>query len=246
MGAQSRSTTKGQIIERTCLWIQDRTRKRNGTERVGDTRVGNLTPFLSARGSSRLLSVYPLYYVLEMEANSCLETRRIRYKLETKLGAAEGGAEGRSVGLSILAESEKSERRRRNERKGERDRERGKKSRGGSSLMKADRGAVVLVRALVRLAPSRVGVKWSRRLEDLSNNVRSAKNVRRDTKVQLRVPPPPLSLRRRVLAVKATPVFERCRVPEEYSFLCLSSTNSIFPAVFLPLYPAGYRSVAFH
>lgn len=53
--------------------------------------------------------------------------------------------------------------------------------------MKADRGAVVLVRALVRLAPSRVGVKWSRRLEDLSNNVRSAKNVRRDTKVQLRV-----------------------------------------------------------
>lgn len=45
--------------------------------------------------------------------------------------------------------------------------------------MKADRGAVILAWriTLVRLAPPRVGgVKWSRRLEDLSNNVRSAKN----------------------------------------------------------------------
>lgn len=110
-------------------------------------------------------SVYPLYYVLEMEASSCLETRRSRYKLRAP--------QSRSF------ESKESGRRRRNERK---------KRRAGSSLMKADRGAVVLVRALVRLAPSRVGVKWSRRLEDLSNNVGSAKNVRRDdTKVQLRV-----------------------------------------------------------
>lgn len=100
-----------------------------------------------------------------MEASSCLETGRSRYKLQAP--------ESRS------SESKESGRRRRNERK---------KRRAGSSLMKADRGAVVLVRALVRLAPSRVGVKWSRRLEDLSNNVRSAKNVRRDdTKVQLRV-----------------------------------------------------------
>lgn len=48
--------------------------------------------------------------------------------------------------------------------------------------MKADRGGdggpcerITLLRLAPPLPPPRVGVKWSRRLEDLSNNVRSAK-----------------------------------------------------------------------
>lgn len=84
----------------------------------------------------------------------------------------------RGRGLIPFEWSKKSERSFRHGRAGEEIRRERKKER--PALMKADRGAVILASriTLVRLAPPRVGgrVKWSRRLEDLSNNVRSAKN----------------------------------------------------------------------
>lgn len=96
---------------------------------------------------------------------------RIRYKPH-RLNRGRGGVD------SFRVVEEKLERSFRRGRAGEEIRRERKKER--PALMKADRGAVILASriTLVRLAPPRVGgrVKWSRRLEDLSNNVRSAKN----------------------------------------------------------------------